>query len=76
MIIKDIDNLELPEYIIIGGGPAGITLAIQLEKKNRITYFDFMKCEVEIKFSHFDFRPFLLIGPFPDWDDRFFCIHS
>ncbi len=35
MIIKDIDNLELPEYIIIGGGPAGITLAIQLEKKNR-----------------------------------------
>ena len=33
MIIKKIDSQKLPEYIIIGGGPAGITTATQLGRK-------------------------------------------
>ena len=35
MIIKKIDSQKLPEYIIIGGGPAGITTATQLGRKNK-----------------------------------------
>ena len=35
MIIKKINNQQLPEFIIIGGGPAGITTAIQLGRKNK-----------------------------------------
>lgn len=35
MIIKKIDSQKLPEYIIIGGGPAGITVATQLGRKNK-----------------------------------------
>ena len=35
MIIQNLLDNNLPEYIIIGGGPAGITLALELEKKNK-----------------------------------------
>ena len=35
MIIKKIDSQKLPEYIIIGGGPAGITAATRLGRKNK-----------------------------------------
>ena len=35
MIINKIDNQLLPEYIIIGGGPAGITAATQLGGKKK-----------------------------------------
>ena len=34
MIIKNLDNINYPEFIIVGAGPAGITLALELEKKN------------------------------------------
>lgn len=34
MIIKNLQNFNYPKFIIIGGGPAGITLALDLEKKN------------------------------------------
>ena len=34
MIINNIENENLPNYIIIGGGPAGITLATQLANKD------------------------------------------
>ena len=35
MIIDNLDQLKIPEYIIIGSGPAGITLALELEKKRK-----------------------------------------
>ena len=34
MIIENLENINYPDYIIIGAGPAGITLALELEKKN------------------------------------------
>ena len=33
MFLKNLENFEIPEHVIIGAGPAGITLAIELEKK-------------------------------------------
>ena len=37
MILDNLDNFEIPEFTIIGSGPAAITLAISLEKKGRRT---------------------------------------
>ena len=34
MILKNLDQFEMAEFII-GGGPAGISLALQLEKQNK-----------------------------------------
>lgn len=35
MIINNIEDGSLPDYLIIGGGPAGITLATQLASKDK-----------------------------------------
>jgi hypothetical protein len=35
MLITYQENFKIPEYIIIGAGPAGITIALELEKKNK-----------------------------------------
>ena len=35
MLLKNIQNFKIPEYVIIGSGPASISLALALEKKNK-----------------------------------------
>ena len=35
MILHNLEQFEIPEFIIIGSGPAGITLALELEKQNK-----------------------------------------
>jgi len=33
MFINNLDNFSIPEHVIIGSGPAGLSLAFELEKK-------------------------------------------
>ena len=35
MLLEKIENFEIPEFTIIGSGPASISLALALEKKNQ-----------------------------------------
>ena len=35
MLINNLDNFQIPEFTIIGAGPASITLALSLEKKGK-----------------------------------------